>query len=593
MTVTLLKPYATYAQGASVDLDNATEASLVTQGRATYTANPGNAFSPLTAAEQQSLRDGAALVTATQAAALLATGGGSVSRAVAAPPVVVFVGNSITNYGFEIGSGTTGGYTNVSEQAYALQLAGPCVSRVASVLTADASLNPTGDFGHQAVTLSGTILAEMQSLYFPALDLAGVVPGIVVGHSLIENDIANDVAAATITTAIGAWVLVVQEKYPNCSILLCTPRPDGRLQSNSTRIACANTVRDYMLSLENYSTIRVVNLSNSEYLDPTDPWTPLSGYTYSSNTSDAITTKSVHPRQNASYINGKRIAAGIRLLAGSTSFAPVPMKSINDTLTGSTSVATTRVTGTGPTNSSVSVVPTQADASLVCLALQPGWRATFTPGANSVDAFELRLAAYTPLKYPRTWAPYVVVKIVSGAESICCLDALSVTSYTTGTPANQTRHAIRNQAFTSPSVLNAAYANGDVLTLATQPTAYSAYVAPTQKPTTFVIDMRCNTNGSTPIVLEVQAMGMLFFDNLPIAAAITPGASPYQYFCPVTGGNQKVVVSGGTVSDISIGTNVSALFTTGQTAGMLPVSPGDVLQVTYTVVPTMTALPMP
>jgi hypothetical protein len=66
MTVLLLRPYATFAQGATVDLDNATEASLVAQGRATYTVNPGPAFEPLTAAEQQTLRHGGGF-TLTQA----------------------------------------------------------------------------------------------------------------------------------------------------------------------------------------------------------------------------------------------------------------------------------------------------------------------------------------------------------------------------------------------------------------------------------------------------------------------------------------------------------------------------------------------
>ena len=72
MTILLLRPYATYAQGATVDLDNATEASLVAQGRATYTVNPGSAFAPLTAVEQQDLRDGAARLTASQTTALQA-----------------------------------------------------------------------------------------------------------------------------------------------------------------------------------------------------------------------------------------------------------------------------------------------------------------------------------------------------------------------------------------------------------------------------------------------------------------------------------------------------------------------------------------
>jgi hypothetical protein len=57
MTIILSQPYATFAIGETVDLDNATEAALVAQGRARYTANPGPAFEPLTAAEQQTVRD--------------------------------------------------------------------------------------------------------------------------------------------------------------------------------------------------------------------------------------------------------------------------------------------------------------------------------------------------------------------------------------------------------------------------------------------------------------------------------------------------------------------------------------------------------
>lgn len=71
MTVTLLKPYAAYAQGASVDLDNATEASLVAQTLATYTTNPGSSYYPLTAVEVQALRDGGgSTLTSAQAVAV-------------------------------------------------------------------------------------------------------------------------------------------------------------------------------------------------------------------------------------------------------------------------------------------------------------------------------------------------------------------------------------------------------------------------------------------------------------------------------------------------------------------------------------------
>jgi hypothetical protein len=58
MTVQLLLPYATFAIGASVDLDNATEAALVAQRRAVYVGtSPGPIFMPLTPNETQTLRD--------------------------------------------------------------------------------------------------------------------------------------------------------------------------------------------------------------------------------------------------------------------------------------------------------------------------------------------------------------------------------------------------------------------------------------------------------------------------------------------------------------------------------------------------------
>jgi hypothetical protein len=69
MTITLNAPYATFASGASVDLDNATEAALVAQGRAVYSVNPGSVFFPLTPKEVQDLRDSAPVVAQSAVAA--------------------------------------------------------------------------------------------------------------------------------------------------------------------------------------------------------------------------------------------------------------------------------------------------------------------------------------------------------------------------------------------------------------------------------------------------------------------------------------------------------------------------------------------
>jgi hypothetical protein len=59
MTITLLQPYATYTNGSTVALDNATETALVAQGRAKFVLNSGSAFQPLTAVEQQALKSSA------------------------------------------------------------------------------------------------------------------------------------------------------------------------------------------------------------------------------------------------------------------------------------------------------------------------------------------------------------------------------------------------------------------------------------------------------------------------------------------------------------------------------------------------------
>lgn len=78
----------------------------------------------------------------------------------------------------------------------------------------------------------------------------------------------------------------------------------------------------------------------------------------------------------------------------------------------------------------------------------------------------------------------------------------------------------------------------------------------------------------------------------PVARAqpvqtITVGASPYTYTAPFNG---IVVSTGGTVSSIAVvrqGTSVP----TGLTAGIVPLSRGDQLVITYSGTPTMTFLP--
>jgi hypothetical protein len=82
--------------------------------------------------------------------------------------------------------------------------------------------------------------------------------------------------------------------------------------------------------------------------------------------------------------------------------------------------------------------------------------------------------------------------------------------------------------------------------------------------------------------------GMLQGQPTGNISALIPGVSPYSYQATQGG---SVVISGGTVSIVELSRDGVAYYATGQTSGMFPVSMGDVLRVTYTVVPTMTFVP--
>lgn len=66
-------------------------------------------------------------------------------------------------------------------------------------------------------------------------------------------------------------------------------------------------------------------------------------------------------------------------------------------------------------------------------------------------------------------------------------------------------------------------------------------------------------------------------------SAITATASPMSYVSPSRG---FLILSGGTVSAVSFSRDGVTFYATGETAGTFPVSLGDTLRVTYTVVPT-------
>lgn len=73
-------------------------------------------------------------------------------------------------------------------------------------------------------------------------------------------------------------------------------------------------------------------------------------------------------------------------------------------------------------------------------------------------------------------------------------------------------------------------------------------------------------------------------------SGITVGASPFTYHNTATQ-NVSVIVQGGTVSKVEFSRDNSTFYDCGVVAGMLYLSPGDYLKVTYTGAPTMTLIP--
>lgn len=78
------------------------------------------------------------------------------------------------------------------------------------------------------------------------------------------------------------------------------------------------------------------------------------------------------------------------------------------------------------------------------------------------------------------------------------------------------------------------------------------------------------------------------FNGVPSGAesSVTLGATPYSYTAPSGG---WVIVRGGTVSAIQYTRSITTL--TGLTSGIFPVGQGDILTITYTVLPTVTFFP--
>ena len=75
-----------------------------------------------------------------------------------------------------------------------------------------------------------------------------------------------------------------------------------------------------------------------------------------------------------------------------------------------------------------------------------------------------------------------------------------------------------------------------------------------------------------------------------VPVSLTPGASPWTWQSPY-GGDVRVLIASGTITGLAFSRDGTTYYPMDLKAGQVTLSQGDFLQITYTVVPTVTAVP--
>lgn len=533
-----------------------------------------------------------------RALAMLAPGtamaNGGVRSMLARPQGIpfIFIGNSIAAHALSNGAG--GGFLARSEIGCAMQFADPAIfyqmdGCVGGPSFSTSYFDAAGNFGFAAQTLD-TITASCQSTLFPILEYGKVVPKLIIGLALYENDIAAGASGATIITRLNNWIALMRAKFPGAILQICTSRPDGRLTANASMIAAAQTAYAHIMALDDDQSLFATDLSFSGVLDTTKPWTPKAGYTWKNGFDESLSLQDgVHTRENAASINGRLIAATWKRIAGTLRYGlPGVVKAQNLGLTGSGAISSGKISGTIPTGFfSLAVSPSGTAAAVTSTALNPGWRLSFAPDpATLIDTLYPRCGQHTPSPIPKAFRIVARARVVSGASALAAIQVIA-----TATHSDATTYIWRNKDITQMPgdiVVSEVFQDGDVFNIVSQPCRIQAG----KTVSNFITDVRAFTNGTGagPLVIEIDYLGLLPITTTADPAAITPGASPYAY--QNTGAEPvDVIVSGGTVSAIAFSRDGTTYYATGQTAGMFRLEVGDFLKVTYSVTPTMTAIP--
>jgi lysophospholipase L1-like esterase len=267
-----------------------------------------------------------------------------------------------------------------------------------SQVSPTARMDGWGIYGYPGQTLPG-ILADLPAQFFTPLRKASVVPDLVIGNALLENDIAGGSTVSGMQSSLTQWITTMQQKWPSLRILLCTPHLSAYYNTPAL-VSNYQAMRDYILGLDNNATIFVARID--AYEDPMSPGTPLPGY-----------TDGIHPNAKGALLLARTMAQTLSRL-GSTWIQPGSDTSANMTFSGSQPVSGPGVSGTVPTG----IHERWGNGTFVATAQNPSFTLQITtpqltsyPELGAFDMGTLGLHA-------KQISPFLTVQIMSGAANL-------------------------------------------------------------------------------------------------------------------------------------------------------------------------------
>lgn len=256
-----------------------------------------------------------------------------------------------------------------------------------------------GIYGYPGATLP-EILADLPAQFFTPLSKAGVIPGLVVGNALLENDIANGATVSDMQSYVTQWISTMQQTWPGARILLCTPHPNA-YYNTPMLVSNYQAMRDYILGLDNNSTIFVARMD--AYEDLTSPGTPLAGYTLDG----------IHPNARGALLLARTMAATLSRV-GTTWTQPGSDSSTNLLFSGSQPVSSPGVSGTIPTG----ISENWQDGTYVSTALNPSFTLQITtpqrPSYLEMGTFNMGALTL----HAKQISPFLTIQITSGAANL-------------------------------------------------------------------------------------------------------------------------------------------------------------------------------